>query len=229
MIINKDQSRTLNNNDVTDSRTIKIIIQHNHGRWDIHLHLHLHLLWHPKKINVADGKYASTISRWKEKCIFEKHMITVFWSTNGMKSISALPRGSTFTFTFTFTKQTFFQSDCLERFDRFVKTHSTNKIHLWTCSSHWQHQPHLVDDYLENCLNRLNHPPSSSDLAPIDFFLFGYLTIVIEGKEFERDEELLIEVNFVLRWNTHDTLLRVYEEWNELLRKCISMNGEYDG
>jgi hypothetical protein len=37
----------------------------------------------------------------------------------------------------------------------------------------------------------MEHPPGSPDLAPCDFFLFGYMKEQVEGRSFSEKEELL--------------------------------------
>ena len=82
----------------------------------------------------------------------KKVMITVIWSTSGMKSITMLERGAAF------TKDHFINvvlKDLLETItiERPVKKCSELKIHLDNA------RPHLVDDFLtNNGLERLSHP-----------------------------------------------------------------------
>jgi hypothetical protein len=58
------------------------------------------------------------------------------------------------------------------------------------------------------------HPPYSPDLAPSDFYLFGYVKRCLAGLSFEDADQLLATVEGVL-------------EWMDRLRKCIATNGEY--
>ena len=89
-------------------------------------------------------------------------------------------------------------------------------------------RPHLVDDVLEgNGLARLPHPPYSPDLAPSDFFLFGYLKMRLEGRDFNSDEELFMEASKVLQAIPNTVLRDVYHEWIRRLEKCVELGGGY--
>jgi hypothetical protein len=43
-------------------------------------------------------------------------------------------------------------------------------------------------------LEQIQHPPYSPDLAPCDFFLFGYVKEKLVGKQYETREDLVSEV-----------------------------------
>lgn len=160
-------------------------------------------------------------SRERKTIGSKKLMVCVIWTTSGMKSITKLPRGASF-------NQEFFQNVVLADLfktiekERPVKKSSEMKIHIDNA------RPHLVDAFLQdNGLTRLQHPPYSPDLAPSDFFLFGFLKMQMEGKNFESDEELFDAASNVLRCIPNTTLRDVYHEWIQRLKRCIEMNGEY--
>lgn len=44
----------------------------------------------------------------------------------------------------------------------------------------------------------LHHPPYSPDLAPSDFFLFGYLRKLLESEEFNDKNEIFDRINEIL-------------------------------
>ena len=89
-------------------------------------------------------------------------------------------------------------------------------------------RPHLVDDVVEgNGFARLPHPPYSPDLAPSHFFLFGYLKMRLEGRDFNSDEELFMEASKVLQAIPNTVLRDVYHEWIRRLEKCVELGGGY--
>ena len=89
-------------------------------------------------------------------------------------------------------------------------------------------RPHLIQEWLDsNGLQRLPHPPYSPDLAPSDFFLFGYLKMKLEGRNFESDEELFKETCSILGEIPTSVLNTVYDEWITRLQRCIELRGEY--
>jgi histone-lysine N-methyltransferase SETMAR len=53
----------------------------------------------------------------------------------------------------------------------------------------------------ENRIRSAPHPPYSSDLAPSDFYLFGYVKKCLAGLSFEDADQLLAAVEGVLEGN----------------------------
>jgi hypothetical protein len=52
-------------------------------------------------------------------------------------------------------------------------------------------RPNLADHEIQaNNLTRLSHPVHSPNSTPADFWLFGYLKVMLEGSSFEMAEEL---------------------------------------
>jgi hypothetical protein len=71
------------------------------------------------------------------------------------------------------------------------------------------------------------HPPYSSDLAPSDSYLFGYVKRCLAGLSFEDTDQLLAAVEGVLEEIEKVTLQAVFLEWMDRLRRSIATNGEY--
>jgi hypothetical protein len=71
------------------------------------------------------------------------------------------------------------------------------------------------------------HPLYSPDLAPSDFYLFGYVKRCLAGFSFEDADQLLAAVEGVLEAIEKVTLQAIFLEWMDRLRKCITTNGEY--
>jgi hypothetical protein len=71
------------------------------------------------------------------------------------------------------------------------------------------------------------HPPYSPDLAPSDFYLFGYIKRCLAGLSFEDANQLLAAVESIFEGIEKVTLHVVFLEWMDRLRKCIAINGEY--
>jgi hypothetical protein len=70
------------------------------------------------------------------------------------------------------------------------------------------------------------HPPSSPDLAPSDFYLFGYAKGCPADLSFEDADQLLAAVEGVLEGIEKVTLEAVFLEWMDRLRKNITTNGQ---
>ena len=76
-------------------------------------------------------------------------------------------------------------------------------------------------------LLRLPHPPYSPDLAPSDFFLFGFLKNKLMGYNFNSEEELLSKSYNILKKISRITLEEVFDEWIDRLKLCIELEGHY--
>ena len=81
-------------------------------------------------------------------------------------------------------------------------------------------------------LNRLNfellpHPPYSRDLTPSDYWHFADLKIVLQGKRFGSNEEVMAETEAY--FESKDESLRkkgiekLQKHWNE----CFTLEGNY--
>jgi histone-lysine N-methyltransferase SETMAR len=76
-------------------------------------------------------------------------------------------------------------------------------------------------------MKRAPHPAYSPDLAPSDFYLFGYVKQLLAGQEFPDGEALVGAINAILEGIEKVTLQRVFLEWMERLQRCIEIGGEY--
>jgi hypothetical protein len=70
-------------------------------------------------------------------------------------------------------------------------------------------------------------PLYSPDLAPCDFFLFGYLKQHLEGKHFTREGHVITAVREAFEKIPLQTFQNVMEDWQYRLRRCIQLGGEY--
>jgi len=64
----------------------------------------------------------------------------------------------------------------------------------------------------------LEHPPSSPDLAPSDFYLFPKLKLFLAGQHFSSNQEAIAAVE-----GYRDGIMTLEHRWN----KCISLKGDY--
>jgi hypothetical protein len=62
-------------------------------------------------------------------------------------------------------------------------------------------------------LERMEYPLYSPDLAPCDFFLFGYVKGKLMGKQYETSEDLVSEVRNMIEGIRPDVLKSVFESW----------------
>jgi hypothetical protein len=76
-------------------------------------------------------------------------------------------------------------------------------------------------------LERMEHPPYSPDLAPCDFFLFGYVKAKSMGKQYETPEHLVSEVRNIIERIRPDVLKSVFESWKGRLPDSWNSGDEY--
>jgi hypothetical protein len=79
----------------------------------------------------------------------------------------------------------------------------------------------------ENRLRLAPHPPYSPDLAPSDFFLFGYAKKCFKGMAFPSHEESLDAIGEVVTGIKSETLSAVFERWMERLESVSKNNRDY--
>ena len=160
-------------------------------------------------------EYGSEIpQRVRPKISSKKVMISVIWSRTGIQSITMLPPNEKF------NKQFFIQG-VLEDFSQKVSTRGK----FFHCDNA---RPHLANEKLDELgLQRLEHPPYSQDLAPSDFFLFGLLKKLLEGKRFDDEDELFEEVSNILYSIPKEYFSRAFDEWMNRLQEVINTQGEY--
>jgi hypothetical protein len=71
------------------------------------------------------------------------------------------------------------------------------------------------------------HPLFSPDLALFDFYLFGTITGRLRGRTFQEARELLETISEVSRSIRFIELQAVFRNWEDRLRRCIELDGEY--
>jgi histone-lysine N-methyltransferase SETMAR len=76
-------------------------------------------------------------------------------------------------------------------------------------------------------MRRMDHPPYSPDLAPCDFFLFGYIKGKLSGASFSTTDELANAIREVILGIPGDMILRVFQEWMARLQACCDCGGNY--
>jgi hypothetical protein len=70
-------------------------------------------------------------------------------------------------------------------------------------------------------------PPYSPNLAPGDFFLFGYLKQHLEGKHLTREDHAIAAVSEVFDKIPFQTFQNMMDDWQYRLRRCIQLRGEH--
>jgi hypothetical protein len=70
------------------------------------------------------------------------------------------------------------------------------------------------------------YPPYSPDLAPSDFYLFGYVKRCLAGLSFDDTDQLLATVEDFLEGIEKVNLQAIFLERMDRLKKCVATNGE---
>jgi hypothetical protein len=76
-------------------------------------------------------------------------------------------------------------------------------------------------------IHRLPHPPDSPDIAPCDFWLFGYVKMKLEGMFFDAPAILFAEIEEILGNISITEWVKVFAEWKDRLKRCIDAEGKY--
>jgi histone-lysine N-methyltransferase SETMAR len=94
-------------------------------------------------------------------------------------------------------------------------------------------KPHTAKSTIEylqaNAMKKAPHPPYSPDLAPSDFYLFGYVKGQLNGCSFTSGDELLSAIESFFDQIEKSILIAVFREWKRRLRLCIQIKGNYCG
>lgn len=150
-------------------------------------------------------------------------MLTVFWNPNGFLLYKLLPAGVHF-------NADYFITEILEPIYEMttgLREESGKKMILHFDNAK-PHTSRKVLEYLESHdMEKAPQPPFSPDIAPSDFFLFGYMKQLLEGRSFESPEELFAAIDQILKGISEETLMRVFLQWEERLNQEIMLNGDY--
>jgi hypothetical protein len=79
----------------------------------------------------------------------------------------------------------------------------------------------------QNLMQRALHATISPDLAPSDFYLFGYVRQILSGCQFADQGSLLQALRDILLCIEKVTLESVFHNWMERLCQCSTTGGEY--
>ena len=161
--------------------------------------------------------------RIKQKIDSKKYMVTIFWNPTGFLIVEALDDDMVF-------NSDYFRDEILEQIKD--RTSDDREILGGNLILHFDNaRPHIskkVMEYLDqNEIKRAPQPPYSPDIAPSDFFLFGYMKEKLKGCRFNSKEELLETIHLILNEISEEKLKEVFLEWESRLQQVIASNGNY--
>jgi hypothetical protein len=154
-----------------------------------------------------------------------KLMVTIVWNPNGFHVVDALPKAGKFNAHY-YTGNIIYAILIWRQAEG-----GTRPSKLWVHADNARpHTAKVSADFMATSgMKRAPHPPYSPDLAPSDFFLFGYVKGKLTGYRAGSAAELLLRINEILAEITQETLNAVFHEWIQRLQKCIDIDGEYVG
>ena len=86
-------------------------------------------------------------------------------------------------------------------------------LHLDNCRVH--NSQYSQTEIKELGFKRAPHPPYSPDIAPSDFFLFGYVKEQLKGKSFRDGDKLFQMISKIINSVSEKTRKKVFEEWRD--------------
>jgi histone-lysine N-methyltransferase SETMAR len=150
-------------------------------------------------------------------------MLTIVSNRRGSHWIKVLEKGRKF-------NAGYYIAEILEPLSQWrLKEAAGNEQKLLTHADNARpHTAKLSTQYFnENQMKSATHPPYSPDLAPSDFYPFGYVKRSLAGLASEDADQLRAIIEGVQEGIEKVTLQAVYLEWLDRLRKSITTNGEY--
>ena len=151
-------------------------------------------------------------------------MVTIFWSVFGFHVVDILPKGVSF-------DTDYFRDNILaklvEKKEEYCHDIESRKVYLH-CDNCRVHRSFGTTVYCsKNGFDRVPHPTYSPDLAPSDFFLFGYTKDKLQGKDIADEKELEVEIRNIVEMIPKKLLTAVFNEWIERCRAIITNGGSY--
>jgi len=146
----------------------------------------------------------------------KKIMLTVFFSTRGFHCVAFLDDGRTIDTDY-----------CISRFEEVDRSLNGCNFFLHMDNARHHHANRAKTWLEEHGATIMQHPPYSPDLAPSDFWLFGFLKGKLSGKSYSTRDELEAAVVGILHTLKPSDFRRVYNEWIRRLELCIESGGEY--
>jgi hypothetical protein len=161
----------------------------------------------------------------KRKINPEKCLASILWSVNAIHSLLDIPKG--IMYNTAFVTDTGMPS--LIHNVRSQARRKTSKSELVHMDNARHHNSGGAQRYTEvSRAERLPHSAYSSDLAPSDFFLFGYIKEKTSDDNCESREDLSNAIIEILTEVDQELSLSVLESWVNRLKWLIKHEGKYD-
>lgn len=153
-----------------------------------------------------------------------KVMVTIIWGVNGFFIVDFLPFGQSY-------NSEYFISNILEPLSEkrpnIWRGSKTKKIWLHLDNSKVHNSKLSFSKYEIFGFKRPPQPPYSPDVAPSDFYLFGYLDEKLKGHSFNAPEELFEAIIEILDSISTEKRKEVFDHWIDRCKWIINHNGDY--
>ena len=153
-----------------------------------------------------------------------KIMITVIWGISGICVLDMLPQGMKFNSNYFINNIVNKFASC-EAVQRVRTSHRRVWLHLDNCKVHNSNES--KESFKANNIHRTPYPPYSPDIAPSDFFLFGYVKDKLRGQRFKSPEHLFEEIHSIITHISKEKLISVYQNWMKRCERIIELKGNY--
>jgi histone-lysine N-methyltransferase SETMAR len=154
----------------------------------------------------------------------KKTMVSAYFTRWGFVSIEFLPQGQNYNSQFFI--ETVLPSIEMKLSQRRPRLRATG-AHLHMDNAKPHRSKKSIEKAGEMGFVLVPHPPYSPDIAPSDFFLFGYLKECLAGTSFPDEETLISAVHEILTSIPIEMLCRVFDDWIRRLHECVARAGEY--
>ena len=98
-------------------------------------------------------------------------------------------------------------------------------LHLDNCRVHNSKQS--SEKIEATGFKRTPHPPYSPDIAPSDFFLFGYTKSKLKGCKYEDIDDLVERIYEILNKISKQKRMEVFDAWIKRCEYVITHGGNY--
>jgi histone-lysine N-methyltransferase SETMAR len=161
----------------------------------------------------------------RERIIIQsrKMMVTIDWNPTGFYRIVALPKGTKlnpdYYISHIFHPPTEWRRSQIGGSDR--------RLHVYADNAR-PHTAKKVTEFLAgNGMKRASHPPYSLDLAPCDFYVFGYIKDRLAGASSEEPDQLLQAIDAIFQSIKKSTVECVSQKWMDRLAQCCMAVGGF--
>ena len=150
-------------------------------------------------------------------------MVSIFWNPHCFYLVKLLPYGMKF-------NSNYFINEILEPINEIItplREEIDQKIILHFYNTRPHNSNKVIQYLVSHGMDRAPQPPFSPDIAPSDFYLFGYIKKMLQGHSYNTQDDLLSAIMEILNDISPDVLKNVFLHWHERLNKLIDKNGDY--